>query len=228
MVSVVHLIDRSVELIQVYATKVPLEIFVPLGAFIEEVLAPIPSPFIMTTAGTISATRGLPFVYLAWLALIGSVGKTLGALVLYYATDKAEDFVLARFGKFLGVTHKEIEGIGKRFGKGWQDDVTLFFLRTLPILPSAPISVVSGLIKLNVRTYTVSTFLGIWVRNLLFLYFGYSGIEAYKSIIQGFEGIQSVAQIIMFLTIGAIIAWAYWKRKNGKREGLKKKLKTSK
>lgn len=209
------IIDQSVEIIQAYAFKVPLEIFVSVGAFIEEILAPIPSPFIMTTAGTISAGRGLPFTFLIWLALIGSVGKTTGAWVLYYITDKAEDFVLARFGKFLGVTHREIEGIGKRFGKGWKDDVTLFFLRTLPILPSAPISVVSGLIKLNARTYIISSFLGIFVRNLLFLYFGYSGAEVYKNLIQGFEGIQSFIQIIMFLTLGAIIAWAYWKRKNG-------------
>lgn len=206
--------NQAVDIIQSYALKLPLEIFVPLGAFIEEVIAPIPSPFIMTTAGTISAGRALPFIYLVWLALIGSVGKTSGAWVLYYATDKAEDFVLRRFGKFLGVTHREIEGIGKRFGKGWKDDVTLFFLRTLPILPSAPISVVSGLIKINIRTYIVSTFFGIFVRNLIFLYFGYSGIEVYRNVIQGFEGAQSIAQIIMFVVLGAVIAWAYWKRNN--------------
>ena len=217
------IIDQSVSIMKAYAYAMPLEVFVPVGAFIEEVLAPIPSPFIMTTAGTISAARGQPFAYLIFLAFIGSIGKTIGAWVLYYVTDKAEDFVLSRFGKFLGVTHKEIEGIGKRFGKGWKDDVTLFFIRTLPILPSAPISVVSGLIKLNPRTYIVSTFLGIWVRNLLFLYFGYSGAEVYKDVIQGFEGIQSVVQIIMFLVVGGIIAWAYWKRKNGSKKKLKKK-----
>ena len=217
------IVDTSVHIMQSYAAQIPLEVFVPVGAFIEEVLAPIPSPFIMTTAGTISAGRGLPFAYLIFLAIIGSVGKTAGAWILYYATDKAEDFVLSRFGKFLGVTHKEVEGIGKRFGKGWKDDVTLFFIRTLPILPSAPISVVSGLIKLNPRTYIVSTFLGIWVRNLLFLYFGYIGAEVYKDVIQGFEGIQSVVQIIMFLVVGGIIAWAYWKRKNGSKKKLKKK-----
>jgi membrane protein DedA with SNARE-associated domain len=213
-----HFIDLAVEFIKSWAFKIPLEAFIMLGAFVEEVLAPIPSPFVMTTAGTIAAARGLSISYVVLLAILGSVGKTLGAWVLYFATDKAEDFVLLRFGKFLGVTHEQIEGVGKRFGKGWKDDVTLFFLRTLPILPSAPISVGAGLIKLNVRTYVVSTFLGICIRNMIFLYFGYTGIETYKNIISGFEGAQSLAQVFVFLVLGAIIAWAYWKRRKNNHE----------
>jgi len=152
------------------------------------------------------------------LAILGSVGKTLGAWVVYFITDKAEDLVMEKFGKFLGVTHEDIEGIGKRFGKGWKDDVTLFFLRTLPILPSAPISVGAGLIKLNVRTYVVSTFLGICVRNLIFLYFGYTGIETYKNLVAGFEGAQSVAEILLFVLLGGVIAWAYWKRRSNQKK----------
>lgn len=217
-----YFVDPVVEFIRSYAFKIPLEVFVMLGAFVEEVLAPIPSPFIMTTAGTIAAGRGMAFPFIILLAFLGSIGKTLGAWVLYVVTDKAEDVVTGRFGKFLGISHEDIEGIGKRFGKGWKDDVTLFFLRTLPILPSAPISVGAGLIKLNMRTYLVSTFLGICVRNLIFLYFGYSGIETYKHLIEGFEGIESVTQVIVFLVLGGIIAWAYWKRKSNSKKGKEK------
>lgn len=208
-----QLIDQIVKIIEPYAEIVPLPIFVTLGAFVEEVVAPIPSPFIMTGAGSIAAGQERTILYLILLALLGSFGKTLGAWVVYYVSDIAEDVITTKFGKLLGVTHREVEAIGKRFGKGWKDDVTLFILRTLPILPSAPISVVCGIIKLNIRTYLVSTFLGITIRNMIFILFGYFGIESYNHIVKGIENTESIMQVIIFLALGALIAWTYWKRR---------------
>ena len=131
--------------------------------------------------------------------------------------DTTETPGSTKFGKVLGVTHREIEAIGKRFGKGWKDDITLFVLRTLPILPSAPISVVSGIIKLNIRTYLVSTFFGIFIRNMIFISFGYFGLESYEYIIEGIENTESIIQIVIFIALGGFIAWAYWqRRKNNK------------
>ena len=94
------LVVKIIDLFEVYATQIPVEIFTFLGAFIEEVIAPVPSPIVMTLVGSIAAAQMTGLVFLFYLAIIGAVGKTLGAWLLYFITDKAEDLVFKRFGKF--------------------------------------------------------------------------------------------------------------------------------
>ena len=71
------------------STKVPLEIFTFFGAMGEEIIAPIPSPLVMTLAGSIASSQNKTFVFLLWLALLGALGKTIGAYVIYVFFNKA-------------------------------------------------------------------------------------------------------------------------------------------
>jgi membrane protein DedA with SNARE-associated domain len=206
-------INNSVKILESYATRMPIELFVFFGSFIEEVIAPIPSPFVMTLAGSIAKAQDQTISYLVILSILGAIGKTLGALVLYIIADKTEDIIISKFGKFLGVSHKDIERIGKRLNKGWRDNIFLFMARALPIIPSAPVSVVCGIIKINMKTYISSTFLGTCVRNMLFLYVGYVGVSSYEHILGGLDSIESLVQIAIGIILAGIIIWAYYKRR---------------
>lgn len=194
------------------ATHVPLELYTFVASFIEEVIAPIPSPFVMTSAGSIAAAQDLPVFWLLWIAVIGSIGKTIGGALLYYAADKGEDVIIGKYGKFFGVSHKEIESIGKHFKGHWKDDLMLFGIRSLPIIPSAPVSIICGVIKVGWRTFLVSTFTGTIIRNLLFLYFGYVGLESFEGLMTGLESIESIMQLAIAVILGLVIIWFYWKR----------------
>ncbi len=204
--------DQAAMYIESFSAHVPLELYTGVASFIEEVIAPIPSPFVMTSAGTIAEAQGRAVAYLLTLALIGAVGKTLGALLLYLVADKGEDLIVKKYGRFFGVTHRELESIGKHFKGHWRDDFILAGLRALPIIPSAPISIVCGVIKVGLRTYIVSTFVGTIVRNMIFLYFGYAGLASYQAIIHGMESVESLMQVGMAVVIGLFIVWIYWKR----------------
>jgi len=197
------------------SARIPVELFIFFGAFIEEVIAPIPSPLVLTLAGSIAFSQKHALVFLLWLSLVGTVGKTLGAWLVYFIADKLEDVIVGRFGKFIGVAHKDVEGIGKHFKGGWKDYFILFILRALPVIPSAPLSVVCGIIKINLRTYLVATFLGTYVRNLIFLYIGYAGVATYTSLLGGLESIESVVQILVLVGFVGLIVWAYTQRKKG-------------
>lgn len=207
-----HIFSEIVSYLEKSALVMPLELFIFFGSFVEEVIAPIPSPFILTLSGTIAATKGLALIALPYLALIGALGKTLGAWVLYYITDKLEDVILSKYGKFFGVSHKSVETIGKKFGKGWKDFFILLGLRSLPIVPSAPVSIVCGLIKINIRTYLIASFFGTFIRNLLFLYFGYAGVSSYQHVVSGLSDIESIVQLIMFVLVLGFIGYSYYTR----------------
>lgn len=195
-----------------WAENVPLELFTFAGSFIEEVLAPIPSPIVMTVTGSIASAQEKMLWYLLILSCIGAAGKTLGAILVYIISDKAENVLIGRFGKFIGVTHHEIETLGKRLNGGWKDLWLLLFLRALPIMSSAVVSVCCGFVKIPMRVYITSTFFGTIVRDFFYLYVGFTGIAALQSLVDGFDSVESMIQASIAVAIVVGIGWMYWKR----------------
>jgi len=195
-----------------YAQLVPLEVFTFMGAMIEEILAPIPSPLVMTIAGSIAQAQKAAAGILFWIALVGAVGKTLGSWLVYFVSDKAEDLIVTKFGKFLGVSHREIESIGKHFNGGTRDMVILMIARALPIMPTAPVSIACGVIKVNLKSYLVGTFFGTYLRNLMYLYLGFAGLASLEAIMAGMTTAESIIQALMVAVLIVIVAIIYYRR----------------
>ena len=207
------IITQLTDSLQSVANMVSVDIFVAIGSFVEELIAPIPSPIVMTLAGTIALAQEKPFVFLFWLALIGAIGKTIGCYLLYIIADKLEDVVVGKFGKFFGVSHKEIERLGHHFNGGLRDDIIIFLARAIPIVPTAPVSLICGVIKVRLRTYLVSSFLGTLPRNMFYLYLGYAGLASVESVLGQFENVETVMTILLVLIVGGGFA-LIWYAKN--------------
>jgi membrane protein DedA with SNARE-associated domain len=158
-----------------YAGHIHLAIFTPVVSFIEEVIPPIPSPSVMIAAGSIAQVQDYLIYGLVLLALLGSLGKTLGASVVYYVADKMEDILSGKIAKFIGVTHEQIEFFGSHLGRGMRDYIILIILRALPVMPSSLISVGSGLLKVNFKLFVITTLIGSAIRDFIYIYLGYAG-----------------------------------------------------
>jgi membrane protein DedA with SNARE-associated domain len=196
------------------AEKIPLEQYVFIGGLLEEIIAPIPSPIIMTTAGGLHALDNGMLWGIVLLALIAALGKTIGSVVLYYLADWGEDFVVAKFGKYLGLSEKGLEKLSDKFNGGWKDIVVLTFLRALPIIPGAPVAVACGAIKLDMKVYLISTYIGTFIRSLFFAYIGFIGAESYTNVIEGLDSIETVLTIAtIFIIFGGI--WYVKKNSEG-------------
>lgn len=208
--------NQIINLIKTLANTIPLDVFAFIGSILEEIIAPIPSPLVMTTAGTLAHTQNYTLLYLFWLAVVASLGKTISSWLYYVLADKTEDFVLTRFGKILGFSHKEVENIGRHFNGARKDDVILLVVRALPIMPTSLVSVVCGFIKLNIRTYLQSTFIGYFIRSFIFLYLGYTGIAAYGNVSANIVNIESIAKLSIAVVIVLLLGWVLYKRDKGK------------
>jgi membrane protein DedA with SNARE-associated domain len=147
------------------------------------------------------------------IGVISAIGKTIGCLIFYFAADKAEDFFTSRFGKFVGVSHKDIEGIGQKFKGGWKDEVALFFIRFAPFMPTTPISVACGIVKMPLKSYIGATLLGTFFRGMLYLYLGYMGESSSTALVKNFNGLESLLQILILLAIVAVFGWIVYKKK---------------
>lgn len=180
----------------------PLELFVVIGSFIEEVIPPIPSPGVMIIAGSFAVVQQYSLSGLIVLVLLASIGKTVGAFVLYSITKYAQQYLVQTFGHILNITQGDIEQFAKRFSGGLRDYVSLAVLRSVPIIPSVILSFGSGVIKLPVRVFLVGTFIGTIVRDSFYLFVGVSGASAFQAFVQKTTTIEN------YLTIGALILCA--------------------
>ncbi len=206
-------LNQLIDMLQRMAESVPVELFIFLGAFIEELIAPIPSPIVMTLGGSIALAQNRPFIFLFVLALIGAIGKTIGAYLLYIIADKLEDVVVGKFGRFFGISHKEIERLGKHFNGGLRDDIIIFLARAIPVVPTAPVSLLCGVIKVRMKTYLLASFLGTLPRNLFYLYLGYAGLASVETILEKFDSVETVVTILLVLIVGGGFA-VIWYAKN--------------
>lgn len=109
------MLESILQFIEQLSSYVSVEVFAFIASFLEELIAPIPSPFVMTIAGSMAAAQGSPFWYLLVIAVIAAAGKTLGAIIWYLIAEKTEDVVLGKVGRYVGLTHKQVEQFGARF-----------------------------------------------------------------------------------------------------------------
>jgi membrane protein DedA with SNARE-associated domain len=197
------------------AQAVPLPLFVLVGGIVEEIVAPIPSPLVSTLAGSITATQNLGIPYLLWICALATLAKTVGAWFFYVLGDKLEDVAVPRFGKYIGVNHEDLERFGEHFKGTWKDEVILLVLRSIPVMPSTPISLLCGILKITLRTFFVATYIGFYIRNLTFMLLGYTGLAAVGSLMEGIDTAETVFKILIVLVGAGVIAWLYWKRRSG-------------
>jgi len=170
-------VDTIVAWLEKLAQSIRLEYFVVLGSILEEIIVPIPSPFVMTTAAFVAKAQNLNLYQVSIVCLAAAIAKTVMSWVFYIITDKAEDVIVGRFGKYIGINHKSVEKIGSMLTGRWWNNVALFLLRAIPIFPTSLVTIAAGAIKYPMKPFLIVTFLGTMVRNYFYIWVGYFGYD---------------------------------------------------
>jgi membrane protein DedA with SNARE-associated domain len=196
-----------------FINTLPLEIFVFVASFIEEVIAPVPSAAVLLVTGSFAAIQEKTLLDLIPLAIIAALGKTIGAIIVYYFSDKIGGMVITKFGNFFDVSHDSIKEFGSKITGGPRDYLFLIAFRALPILPSSVVSIGCGLMKIPLRLFIITTFIGTIVRDSIFLYIGYQGTEILSAIATHSATIESQIQMGVLVAVVLVLAYFYFKRK---------------
>ena len=203
--------DWLIDWLEALAQNVNPALFVFIGSFVEEIVAPIPSPLIMATTAALAHSLQLPWLEILWILIVAAGSKTLSSLLVYWLAYESEHLLVGRFGKYVGLSTEMIEGIGRWVGKGYWDELVLLLLRSLPIVPSIVVSAACGVFKINLRTYLWTTFVGTFIRNGIFfsiLYFGWSQAEVVWNLLDDRGELIALAAIAL-----AGAAWLAWQMK---------------
>jgi membrane protein DedA with SNARE-associated domain len=222
------IIDFITNFLTSFAERVSLPVFMFVGAVAEEIVAIIPSPFVPLTAGSMAVQQGKTLGFLFFLALVGAVAKVMASSLVFYLSDKLEDILTrGKLGKFLGLESDDIERYGKMFSKGAKDEIIMIALRALPFVPTLPVTIVAGLIKMNFRSFAISTLIGIYLRNIMYLLAAFYGVKQFQGLLDSFDTVNLILEVgVILLVLGGAFLflrknWDRWfdlnKSKNKKK-----------
>lgn len=151
---------------------------------IEEIVIPIPSSFSLLAAGffliPVGSLLGATFLeILIKIAIPAGLGFAVGSLFPYALAYIGGEPIIHRWGKWIGVTWKDVEKINKYFSGSYKDELILTGLRTLPVVPSGLVSVACGVIRYPIKNFLLTTFLGSGIRAFFTGLLGWSLGEAF-------------------------------------------------
>lgn len=184
--------------------------FGPLGVMtagiIEQIIVPIPSPIVPMGGGFFLIKKGITLLeafkeVVFKVAIPFSLGSTLGATMVFLITLKGAMYLIDRFEKFFGFGQKDVEKLKKKYFKGSADELTIFFLMAVPVIPSVLVSAVCGMIQIPPTEFYLFTFLGLAVRGIVLGMLGWWFGEAYAQMAEGVNKLES----LFFILIGTLV-----------------------
>lgn len=205
-------VDALTATILAAATKLPLEWFVLGGSFLEEVVSPIPTYAIMVTTGSVARLQHEPWAWLLLLAMLGAIGKTLAACIYFALANLFESAIVPRYGVYIGIHQRDLEAIGKKLAGRRADHWLLVAVRVIPVLPSVPISIVAGLIKVPTRLFLWTTYLGTFIKNTVYLTIGYFGFRTFETMLGETVFLERVFEIGLAISVGVFLGWILWSK----------------
>jgi membrane protein DedA with SNARE-associated domain len=179
-----------------------------LGVLIETIIVPLPSPVIVMAAGYILIPQtGIFQIILSalWIALVAGTAQTIGSLLLYLPGYYIGKPFIERYEKYHGVSWKDVTVFQKKFSNGKKEEVTIFFLRALPVMPLSVVSGLAGIMKMNPKRYLISTWLGTIPRDFMLAIMGFFLGEFYSTLAGRIDNAETIMTALLILLVAIYI-----------------------
>jgi membrane protein DedA with SNARE-associated domain len=178
-------------------------------ALLENLFPPIPSELVFPLIGFSAQTNDLGIAGAIGMALIGAVGSTVGAVIIYYIALKLGLPAITRIGKrYHLISESDIKKTETWFVR--HGELAVFLGRMAPGIREL-ISIPAGIAEMNIVRFTFFTFIGSCVWSLFLTLIGFFIGNAWINFYGDYSQVFDIAGIILILVIVAILAQRYYK-----------------
>jgi membrane protein DedA with SNARE-associated domain len=213
-----HLTESITGLLHTYGI---LGVF--LASILEEIIAPIPSAGVVLLAGVLLIPADATFVEAARHAALSvmlpaSLGITLGSLFPYYVARIGGEVAVNKCGRLLGVDWAQVKKAERYFAGHKSDEILLFAVRCVPVIPSVIIGVFCGLVRVPVREFLFYSFLGSLIRTFILAMIGWAARSTYQTYVETIGRVEDIVLVATgLILIGVAVWWIRRQRKRGKQ-----------
>jgi len=141
-----------------------------LAALIETIFPPIPSEAIFPLAGYIVLKSEMSFIHIFGVGLVGGMGATLGAVVIYLIALKLGRNGLYRYLKYAKIKESRLEKADKWFEK--YGDKSVLLGRLIPGIREL-VSIPAGIFNMKPIKFLLFTLIGSCAWSILLTAAGY-------------------------------------------------------
>jgi membrane protein DedA with SNARE-associated domain len=188
-----------------------------VAALLENLFPPIPSEVIFPLVGFVAYHNNLGIIHAISMGLVGAIGSTVGAIIIYYFSLKIGKPAILRFGSYIKVSEKALLNAESWFQK--YGTIAVFSGRMAPAIREL-ISIPAGIGRMNIMKFIFFTFAGSAVWSVALTLLGYFLGDAWSIIADQLSSVFSVIAVIILITIFAVFGLRYYsKRKDERNRG---------
>ena len=186
------------------------------AALVETLFPIIPSELIFPLAGYVVQSQNLGIGQAIIFGFMGSLGSTLGAIIIYFLSRKVGRIVILKIGKYILINENKLQKSEiwfQKYGK-----VAVLLGRLAPGIREL-ISVPAGLAKMNLIPFILFTFIGSFLWSLSLTMIGFYLGDAWDEFSQESSKAFHFISIIIIISITVILVYKLIikkKRKNNK------------
>lgn len=189
-----------------------------IATLIEQIVAPIPSPLVPIMAGFFLIPAQIPFLdaLLQSMLVVGlpvALGMTLGSLVIYFLGYLGGKPAIEKTKKWLGLDWKDIEKTKKKLDNSLSDELAIFILWLIPIVPSAAIAVLCGIIRYPIFKYIPLAVSGLFLRATIISLIGWQVGGVYYIVAAQIAAIENYLLIGFIFLILFGIGFLFYKKR---------------
>ena len=174
------------------------------AALIETIFPIIPSELIFPLAGYVVQSQNLGIGQAIMYGFMGSLGSTLGAIIIYFLSLKVGRAIILKIGKYLLINENKLhksEVWFQKYGK-----IAVLLGRLAPGIREL-ISVPAGLAKMNLIPFILFTFIGSFLWSLSLTMIGFYLGEAWDEFSHESSEVFHIVAIIIIVSIIAILVY---------------------
>ena len=181
------------------------------AALLENLFPPIPSELVFPLIGFSAQTNDLGMAGAIGMAIVGAVGSTVGAIIIYFIALKIGLPTITRIGKrYHLLSESDLKKTETWFVR--HGELAVFLGRMAPGIREL-ISIPAGIAEMNIVRFTFFTFIGSCIWSLFLTLIGFFIGDAWIRFYGNYSQVFDIVGITLILVIIAIVAMKYYKGK---------------